>query len=140
MTSHGLHVGAVARRFGLRDSALRFYERRGLLHPPRDANGQRRYREKDLRDLAFLLMCRDGGLALDEVSILMGHGSADSGRWQDIVEERIARIDAEMARLQAARLFLRQARQCTSEHPAIECPYAKSILDRIVAETAQRNA
>ncbi|MDN5854940.1 MAG: MerR family transcriptional regulator [Actinomycetia bacterium] len=140
MTSHDLHVGEVARRFGLRDSALRFYERRGLLHPPRDTKGKRRYREKDLRDLAFLLMCRNGGLQLDEVSVLMGHDSADSGRWQDIVEERIVRIDAEMARLQAARHFLDQARQCTSEHPAVECPYAQPILDRMVADTAQRDA
>jgi DNA-binding transcriptional MerR regulator len=134
VASGGLSVGEVARRFGVRDSALRFYERRGLLHPSRDSQGQRRYRPADLRALAFLLMCRDGGLQLEEIAVLMTGTSPDGRRWQDIVDERLTQIDAEIARLQAARDFLSNARRCTSEHPAAECPYAQATLDAILAE------
>ena len=62
-----LTVGEVARRSGFATSALRFYERQGLLAASRTAGGQRRYARSVLRRLAFVRAARNVGLSLDEV-------------------------------------------------------------------------
>lgn len=62
-----LTIGEVARRAGVATSALRFYEREGLLAPVRTAGGQRRYPRAVLRRLAFVRAARTVGLSLEEV-------------------------------------------------------------------------
>lgn len=123
-----LSISDAARLFGLRDSALRYYERHRLLSPPRNAAGQRYYRETDLRDLAFLVMCRDGGLQLDEIATMMGRGDPDQRPWQRLVADRITAIEADIARLQKARAYLGNAMRCKADHPAVECPYVQQEL------------
>ncbi|WP_285486544.1 MerR family DNA-binding protein [Amycolatopsis taiwanensis] len=102
--------------------------------PPRDRAGQRSYRNSDLRDLAFILMCRDGGLRLDEIAALMGRATSPSPhRWQDIVADRLTAIEADLARLREAHDYLSNALRCQAEHPAVECPYVQRELDDRVA-------
>jgi MerR family transcriptional regulator, redox-sensitive transcriptional activator SoxR len=67
-TTDLLTVGEVARRSGFAQSALRFYERVGLLHTTRTSGGQRRYQRNVLRRLAFIRAARNVGLTLDEVA------------------------------------------------------------------------
>jgi MerR family redox-sensitive transcriptional activator SoxR len=67
LTTDLLTVGEVARRSGFASSALRFYEREGLLVATRTAGGQRRYERGVLRRLAFIRAARNVGLSLDEV-------------------------------------------------------------------------
>ena len=62
-----LTVGEVAERSGFATSALRYYEREGLLSASRTSGGQRRYERSVLRRLAFLRAARNIGLTLDEV-------------------------------------------------------------------------
>jgi MerR family redox-sensitive transcriptional activator SoxR len=66
-TTDLLTVGEVARRSGFASSALRFYEREGLLAATRTTGGQRRYERSVLRRLAFIRAARNVGLSLDEV-------------------------------------------------------------------------
>lgn len=63
-----LTVGAVARRSGFAASALRYYERLGLIGATRTSGGQRRYPRSVLRRLAFIRAARNVGLSLDEVA------------------------------------------------------------------------
>jgi MerR family redox-sensitive transcriptional activator SoxR len=63
-----LTVSEVAGRSGFAPSALRFYEREGLIHATRTAGNQRRYERSVLRRLAFIRAARNVGLSLDEVS------------------------------------------------------------------------
>ena len=62
-----LTVGEVAGRSGYAASALRYYEREGLLAASRTSGGQRRYERSVLRRLAFIRAARNIGLTLDEV-------------------------------------------------------------------------
>src|SRR3954451_12618241 len=62
-----LTVGEVARRSGFATSALRYYEREGLIRSRRTAGGQRRYERNVLRRLAFVRAARNIRLALEEV-------------------------------------------------------------------------
>ena len=62
-----LTIGEVADRSGFPQSALRFYEREGLLQATRTSGGQRRYERSVLRRLAFIRAARTIGVGLDEV-------------------------------------------------------------------------
>ena len=66
-TTDPLTVGEVAERSGFAPSALRFYEREGLIHASRTSGGQRRYPRSVLRRLAFIRAARHVGLPLDQV-------------------------------------------------------------------------
>jgi MerR family redox-sensitive transcriptional activator SoxR len=65
--AQSLTVGEVARRSGFAASALRFYERAGLIRSERTAGGQRRYPRMVLRRLAFIRAARHVGLTLEEI-------------------------------------------------------------------------
>lgn len=67
MPEEVLTVGEVAHRSGFAPSALRFYEREGLISARRTEGGQRRYPRMVLRRLAFIRAARQVGLTLDEV-------------------------------------------------------------------------
>src|SRR6185312_13872831 len=62
-----LTIGEVADRSGFPQSALRYYEREGLLRTTRTSGGQRRYERSVLRRLAFVRAARTIGIGLDEV-------------------------------------------------------------------------
>ena len=62
-----LSIGEVAKRSGLSVSAIRFYEARGLVHPLRSPNGQRRFRPSDLRRLAFITITQRLGFSLQDI-------------------------------------------------------------------------
>jgi len=63
-----LTVGEIARRSGFAGSAVRYYERLGLLTATRTAGGQRRFERSMLRRLAFIRAARNVGLSLGEVA------------------------------------------------------------------------
>src|SRR3954463_6237061 len=72
MPAHVLTVSAVAERSGFAPSALRYYEREGLIRAGRSSGGQRRYERSVLRRLAFIRAARHVGLSLDEVRAVLG--------------------------------------------------------------------
>ena len=67
MTTGSMTVGEVAQRSGFAASALRYYEREGLVSAERTDGGQRRFRRDVLRRLAFIRAARHVGLTLDEI-------------------------------------------------------------------------
>lgn len=71
LTTDLLTVGAVAERSGFATSALRYYERLGLISATRTSGGQRRYQRNVLRRLAFIRAARNVGLSLEETATAM---------------------------------------------------------------------
>ena len=63
-----LTVSEVSARSGFAASALRFYEREGLVRATRTSGNQRRYERSVLRRLAFIRAARNVGLSLPEVA------------------------------------------------------------------------
>jgi DNA-binding transcriptional MerR regulator len=120
-------VGQIANRLGLRKSAVHFYERRGLLPTVPRVGGQRRYTDQHVRRLAFLRLCQDAGLSLDETNVLL---TADAAIWQELVRGRIRQLDTDIARLQNARRYLAGSLRCPADHPAADCPYVQRDIDR----------
>lgn len=62
-----LTIGELARRSGLATSALRFYEREGLIRAERSSGRQRRYPRSTLRRVAFIRAAQEVGLSLDKI-------------------------------------------------------------------------
>ena len=109
-------------------SAVRFYERRGLLQPDGRQSGQRRYRCDTLRRLVFIGMLQDAGLALDDIAGVLGAESVDE--WKAIAARRLEVLDAEIERLQQARSYLAGALLCRFDHPATDCRVMGAEIDR----------
>lgn len=106
-TTDLLTVGAVAERSGFAPSALRYYERIGLIQARRTSGGQRRYQRSVLRRLAFVRAARNIGLSLDEVAAALA--TLPDGRtptkadWARLSRAWRARLDDQIAGLLALR-------------------------------------
>jgi MerR family redox-sensitive transcriptional activator SoxR len=124
-------IGEVARRAGIATSAVRYYERIGLLAPDARRSGQRRYRTETLRRLVFIGMLQDAGLRLDEIAGILGAKSVVE--WKAIASHRVLELDAEIERLQLAREYLKGALLCRYDHPATECQITGMEIDRRLA-------
>jgi MerR family redox-sensitive transcriptional activator SoxR len=105
-----LTVSEVSRRSGFAPSALRYYEREGLISADRTTGGQRRYTRTVLRRLAFIRAATNVGLSLEEVRAELARlpdnrtpTKADwtriSAHWRGRLEERIAALEALRDRL-----------------------------------------
>jgi MerR family redox-sensitive transcriptional activator SoxR len=129
-----LPIGEVARRAGVATSAVRFYERQGLIRPDTRRSGQRRYRTETMRRLVFIGMLQDAGLSLDEIAGVLD--ATEVADWKAIARRRLALLDAEIARLQQARFYLDGALLCRYDHPATECRIMGQEIDRRLAQSA----
>jgi MerR family transcriptional regulator, redox-sensitive transcriptional activator SoxR len=102
-----LTVGEVAQRSGYAPSALRFYEREGLISAQRSEGGQRRYERSVLRRLAFIRAARHVGLSLDEVRGVLTEMPASRtptrADWTRISQLWRKRLDSQIEALVALR-------------------------------------
>jgi MerR family redox-sensitive transcriptional activator SoxR len=102
-----LTIGEVSARSGVATSALRYYEREGLLHATRSAGGQRRYERSVLRRVAFVRAAQQVGLTLEEVRAALA--GLPEGRtptkadWARLSAGWRHRIDARIAELERLR-------------------------------------
>ncbi|MFH8366440.1 redox-sensitive transcriptional activator SoxR [Streptomyces sp. NPDC018031] len=65
--THELTVGELSERSGVPASALRFYEREGLIHSRRTSGNQRRYTRDMLRRVAFVRASQRVGMPLAQI-------------------------------------------------------------------------
>lgn len=107
MATQMLTVGEVAQRSGFATSALRFYEKEGLIAAVRTTGGQRRYDRNVLRRLAFIRAAQHVGLTLDEVrtalSKLPASRTPTRADWTKISRSWRKRLDGEIEALIALR-------------------------------------
>jgi MerR family transcriptional regulator, redox-sensitive transcriptional activator SoxR len=102
-----LPIGEVARRSGFATSAVRFYERVGLIPGARSSGGQRRYQRNVLRRLAFVRAAQSVGLSLDEIREALA--TLPDGRaptrtdWARLSRSWRTRLDEQIAALSALR-------------------------------------
>ena len=128
MTERLLTIGEVAARVGLATSAIRYYERRGLVHADERVSGQRRYRNETVRRLVFIGMLQDAGLDLDEIDGVLNADGVEE--WKAIGRRRLAVLEAEIDRLQRAHAYLQGALLCRYDHPATDCRIMGAEIDR----------
>lgn len=123
-----LTIGQVAERAHVATSAVRYYERKGLLSPDTRQSGQRRYRTDTLRRLVFIRMLQDAGLALNEIHGILS--AATVAEWKEIARRRLQALDQQIAELQHSRDVLAAALLCRFDHPATDCRIMGEEIDR----------
>jgi MerR family redox-sensitive transcriptional activator SoxR len=110
-----LAISDVARLFGLRTSAIRYYEQIGILPLPMRKNGQRRYEKNVLFRLAVVQRARESGFTLDEIrKLFFGFRSATRPpkRWHELSERKIVELRIRMKQLKLMETLLRQIQRC----------------------------
>ena len=115
----GATIGEVARRAGVRPSALRYYERIGVLPPPGRENGRRRYDEEVLREvldrLAIVRVAQQAGFTIAEIRMLLDGFSEDtppSERWRVLAREKLSEVEALVERALGMKDLLERGLRC----------------------------
>jgi len=127
-----LPIGEVAGIVGVATSALRYYERRGLVSADARVSGQRRYAPTTVRRVVFVQMLQDAGLSLDDIQGVLE--ADDNASWKDIARQRLGQLDDEIAKLQHSRELLAAALMCRYDHPLDECKIMNAEIDRRLAD------
>ena len=111
-----LTISEVARRVGLRASAIRYYEQIGLLPRAQRISGQRRYDAGVFHRLAVVQRARRLGFTLREVrELFFGFRPASraSERWQRLSRNKLAELGAQAREIRAMQHRLREMiRKC----------------------------
>jgi MerR family transcriptional regulator, redox-sensitive transcriptional activator SoxR len=108
-------IGEVARRTSLRASAIRYYEKIGLLPKPQRIGGQRRYDGGVFNCLAVIDVARRAGFRVEEVQQLFhgfGRGIPAFHRWQVLAQRKITEMDELIARAKKMKRLLQKADRC----------------------------
>ena len=110
-----LRIGEVAGRTGLAPSAIRYYEKLGLLPKPARDGGKRLYDVSVLEWLSLIALAREAGFTMAEIKRLMAGftpGTRPAARWEELATRKLAEIDAMVARAERMRAVLRVALDC----------------------------
>ena len=108
-----LTIQQAARRTGLSEPTLRYYEEVGLIGPiSRDpSSGHRRYGEKDLDDLQVLACLRAMGVGIEDMRTYQANrarGNAAAAQQRDILLRHAECVELEIATLNVHLQYLRR--------------------------------
>ena len=137
MANH-LAISDVARVFGLRTSAIRYYEQIGILPPAMRKNGRRRYDKSVLFRLEVVQRARESGFTLEEIrELFFGFQPATPPpkRWHKLSERKIAELRIRMKQLKLMETLLKQIQgcRCNALEESGEKLLAKRTKERIHA-------
>ena len=126
-----LSIGEAAERVGLNPSALRYYERAGLLPPTERVGGKRRYGPEAVELLLLIRFCQQVGFSLAEVGALLTPPTAKQTkeRWRELVDSKVTQLDALIDHAQAVKQVLAESRDCDCV-TLDGCEFVKSAAPR----------
>lgn len=108
-------IGKVAARSGMSASAIRFYERAGLLAIPVRESGRRIYDEGALNQLAIIRFAKDTGFTLPEIKLLLQGFPASvpaSARWKKMASTKIEELEHLVGKIRIMKRMLRGVMSC----------------------------
>ena len=120
-------IGELARRTGVATSALRYYERVGLLSAAERAGGRRHYTPSSAERVALIRLYQDAGFTLAEIGRMLAAKSQGRRGWGHLAERKIAELDARIADAQQAKKLIRHALECP-HRDLLTCPRFRSTL------------
>lgn len=98
-------IGEMARRTGLPESTLRYYEKKGLLRPARDRSGRRDYDERDVEWVGFIRRLKETGMLLRDIR-----------RYARLREQGRTTMPERLAMLEAHREYVLEQQRRWDEH------------------------
>jgi MerR family redox-sensitive transcriptional activator SoxR len=131
-----LPIDRVAKESGVASSALRYYERCGLILEGVKIAGRRHYEPAVLRRLAIIKTCQTIGFSLSEIAMLLGidtghrpaggvgadvEGGQPEASWQQLVMTRRALVLQHIQQLRNVLELLDKVMMCSC-HELRDCP------------------
>jgi MerR family redox-sensitive transcriptional activator SoxR len=110
-----MRIGELAARSHIAPSAIRFYEKAGLLTPPARVSGRRVYDSDVLHQLALIGFAKDTGFTLNEIKLLLRgfpESTPASARWRKMATKKTLELDRALAHMTAMRAMLRFILRC----------------------------
>ena len=112
-------IGEAARATGLATSAIRYYEKAGLVPPPPRRSNARRYDVEAVGRLQVIQLARDAGFSIDETRTLFtgfSPAATPAERWAELAARKLKALDAEIALRQRMKALLKASFQCGCVH------------------------
>jgi MerR family redox-sensitive transcriptional activator SoxR len=110
-----MKIGELAQRASLNASAIRYYEKLGLLAPPHRSSGQRRYSPDALDRVLLIRFAGEMGFSLPEIKLFL-NGLRDNApvgpRWKKLASRKLAEVEAGIARSLRLKTLLQNLQHC----------------------------
>ena len=122
-----MKIGELARQAGLRASAIRYYEKAGILSPPDRKGNQRHYAGDALNRLLLIRFASEMGFTLAEIRLFLSglRNDAPVGpRWRKLAYGKIKQVDASIKRSRQLISLLQHLLQC-------RCPSLQVCVQRL---------
>lgn len=117
-----IDIAELARRTGVKASALRYYEEKGLIVSTGRHGLKRLFAPSTVERLSLIALGRASGFSLDEIAAMLSGGGVDKGQLRAKAAELDQRID-DLARLRDGLLH---AVACTAPS-LMACPRFRGI-------------
>jgi len=126
-------IGDVAKRCGVRTSAIRYYEQMGLLPKPSRVGGRRIYSDGVLDRIAFVQFARSAGFSVAEIRTLAGSGGQAplSRAMRRMAERKLDEVEQLIAQANLMKEVLARALRCQCIDPQ-ECGRRVRVAQTIV--------
>jgi MerR family redox-sensitive transcriptional activator SoxR len=110
-----MHIGVLAQRVGIAPSAIRYYEKAGLLPTPVRRSGRRQYGLETLGRLRMIQVAREAGFSVAETKTFLSGFSATTrpaARWRLLAERKLAEFETSIARIERMKAVLESSFKC----------------------------
>jgi DNA-binding transcriptional MerR regulator len=129
-------IAELGRRTGTAPSALRYYERLGLLSPAGRAGGRRTYAPSAAERVAMISLYQDAGFTLAEIAKLLRTNTARRVVWARYAQEKLDELDQRIAEAQQAKALLEHALRCPAPN-LLTCPNFQRELQARLIDTPE---
>jgi DNA-binding transcriptional MerR regulator len=123
----GLSISELRARTGLAASALRFYERKGLLRATGRVAGKRFYDEGAVERVAFIDLLKLAGFTLAEIAALVRPTGGTAPGWRAMAVAKLRQLDDRVREIERARTALRTLLEAPHDR-LDDCPEHHRIL------------
>jgi DNA-binding transcriptional MerR regulator len=110
----GLRIGELAQQAGCSTSAVRYYERVGLLDPPERVSGQRRYEARAVERVKLIRVLRGAGLGIRDLEIALDCSPEGLEDRRAAARRRAAALRSGLRDSARALAILEHAAECSS--------------------------
>jgi MerR family redox-sensitive transcriptional activator SoxR len=122
-----MKIGELAARASLNASAIRYYEKMGLLVPPQRTGGQRRYPSDALHRVLLIRFATDMGFTLAEIKLFLS-GLRDTTpvgpRWKKLATRKLHEVEQSIVRSLKLKSLLQGLLHC-------HCPSLQFCVSRL---------
>jgi len=110
-----MKIGVAAEKLGITSSAIRFYERKGLIRPIGRISGRREIDEQTILTLQFLTLAKSAGFTLIEATNLLSLGFGETREvedWEAFLDEKQKQVQERISGLHRMASMLDQFKKC----------------------------